>query len=224
MAAIVEVNGERRLQMGAEEFVRSFNFGARWTKIRIGMTLGFNGIANCSGNFQLGVCSGTDGLLAPTSGSYYGFQPTVAWQAAQTWTYTSGLYFNNASSNGYWIVKRGSTFTDTNAVGTGYYQGWAPYALSWFSIVLTRTSWNVINGKSSHASNTAQISQPLTDWYFYKNMENEGTAGLWGSADDSHNRTEPANALLDPLDNVSFSWNRSCPTLEIGNIGVVRFA
>jgi hypothetical protein len=220
MAAIVEVSGSRRLQLGNEEFTRTFRFGPKWTKIKIGMTLGINGVQNFTARPMLGACSGSvNGFNAPLTDGFLGLCPVA-------FTGTPLAYvpftFTNGTGNKHMITRIGSTVVDTLVSSSSVWcAAAAPDHLSMWIVTIIKTSWNVMT-ISMAATNAASAALSIPDFVFYKNMENEaGTSYQLGlSNDDSIGTTVWTGPALDSM---SFSWDHVAPSIEIGHVGVVRF-
>lgn len=227
MAAIVEVGGSRRLQLGNEEFIRQLNFGPRWSKIRVGIMLGFQGTSTFAGRMLTGICQGTtNGFSAPlTDGGLW--ITGVSYATDPTWTYTNGSppYYINGSGNKRAVTRIGSTVTDSNSGGSAAAFAAAAYGISQYFITFTRSpAWNTIINQQAVSTQASQLTIPITDFTFYRNMENEaGTTYVAMNNDDTAQTTTFTAATMPVLDSFSLYWNRSCPVLEIVHMGVVRF-
>jgi len=234
MANIVDVSGSRRLQLGDEEFARTIAFGSRWSKIKIGITVGFNGAATFTSTMLMGMCAGTANTYkAGSTDGFFGVCPYL-FSSDITWTYAGGppTAYTNANPSKRIITRIGGTTVDTAGNGS---QAWAmasaPTNLSMWVITIYRGStelnldgWNVLYVQSAHPITAAYAAIPMQteDFMFYKNMENDYTQGYHGI----YNNDATSNAVAwtgPPLDSFSFVWNKASPTVEIGHIGIVRF-
>jgi len=108
---------DKVLTLGNEEYLRTFNFGSSWTKVRLGVMCSINQISTVPAvTFAIGVCSGkTNGVGAATTTNFVGIN------LSSDTGITGTLYANYgppwyASSGGLRIFKKvGSTVT---SVGT----------------------------------------------------------------------------------------------------------
>lgn len=234
MANIVDVSGSRRLQLGNEEFARTMAIGNRWSKIKIGVTLGFNGAATFSATMLMGLCSGTSNTYnAASTDGFVGVCP-VQFTPDITWTYGAGPpdYYTNANPGKRVISKIGVTTTNTAGNGS---QAWgvasAPTSLSMWVLTIFRGSpeynsdgWKSIYVKSAHPINSGYTIIPMhtEDFAFYKNMENDSDSGSYAIYTNDAISTA-LNWTGPGLDSFSFVWNQASPTVEIGHIGIVRY-
>ena len=226
MAAIVEtIVGDRKLELGNEEFVRQMSIGTRWGKIRIGCRLSINGNTTIpNAVFLMGVCQGTQFTFSSAScldwigGSPGGLYPSTSfsWSAGPPARY--GL-----DSGGAKIKKVGSTITSAaNAFIAGTM--WAAPATTRgiFSMDITKGSPNY----NVHFYAPAVASGDISSGTFLAHMETDGstppftTNNLIGNNDTDWNVAYSGSALFDT---VSILWNKSSPTIEISDLCVVRF-
>jgi len=226
MAAIIDVSGDRRLQLGNEEFVRSFNFGARWQKINIGFHFGVNAIQGFNARICIGVCDGPYGVNAPFSPGVVFSCPGLFTSGGATWAATTNG-FSNGGGTRQPITKTGSTTVGGSSVGVGTtIMPSAPLlsakTLGMWMIQLERslTNWNSITYKSSWTA-AAQIGQVIEPFTFYKNLENDLGTSFYGMPNMDGGST---HAYAGFLDHCCITWDKSCPTLEFSKIGVVRLA
>ena len=231
MANIIEVGtgfAMRRLSLGAEDFSRTFNFGQRWSRIKIGVLWGFNGESTFSSTVLVGVGSGvTNTFNSASCDGFYGLAP-VTYPVAPAWTYAGGppKGYTNATTNAIVVTKIATTVDATAALSPSGVWAVADAAtnLSMWIIDITRnTGWNRL--VSTHAiSTTVAIGVNLdSDFKFYRNLEHDATTAYpYGMAGTAQESTAVAWTGGD-LDSFSMVWGTASPTVDIAHIGVMRF-
>ncbi len=229
MAAIVETMvGDRRLQLGNEEFVRQMGIGTLWTKIRIGFRYSVNGVANIvpSTGPVIGVCQGTTNtyysanttdFVGATGGGGGGslVATNAIYQAGPPATY----YLNNNGALG--LKRTGST--------TSFYTTGLSAQLYFSSSPATTRTVGYLDITKASGSYTVALYHigtalnAVVDWdstTFLSNMLPESNPasplGLVGNPAVTY-----TGAAL--FDTVSFSWTKSSPTLELSDLCVCRF-
>ncbi len=220
MANIVEsISGDRRIQLGAEEFIRPFSFGASWTKIRIGLRLSILGRTQINNAlFAVGVCQGYSGWNSPTPTDYFGFfYGGTGGPNAMSVTVGTVTYYTTSSGQATAIHRTGGVQTQVSSGVSGGSIGAWP----------TRTAWFVTITKS--ATMTIQLNwllnpaadQSLLNFMLMEEDEaaNAGLFSGWSSAAP----TVSSGTSSGMMDSVSVSWNHSVPVMEISDLMVVKY-
>ena len=223
MAFIVEtISGDRRIQLGYEEFIRRMTIGTNWTKIRIGLRLALNGSSSLSSSapFFLGVCQGANGFLSPVTTDYFGAKPGNT--SAEGWTFTAGAPGSyNPVNAGYYVAKKtGSTITNTGIVvpNSPFFVSSPATNHSQFFLDITKGSPNYTT--AMWAPNSVQVVTDVAVSAFLSNLENETAPGTVTALGALSTNAYSGAALFD---SVSVVWTRSTPTVEISDIAVCRF-
>ncbi len=222
MAAIVEsIVGDRRLQLGNEEFVRQMLIGRTWTKLRIGMNVAINGTAAFNnGALTVGVCQGfTNTFRSTNTTDYVGVQVP---QTPGTWTYFgSPNYYFNAGASCLGLKRTGNT-TTTGSNGNVNTSLWPPvvsgYRTPCFIDIVRAASYTftVYNSVS-----TSPLLWDETPGQFLSDAQNENAPVWSGSSNVGTGSVAYSGAAQH--DCVSINWNLSTPSIEISNLVVVRF-
>lgn len=232
MANIIEVGtgfAYRRLSLGNEEFARTFKFGPRWTKIKIGILLGMNGESNITTNILFGLCAGTANTFnSATADGWLGIHPATNYPSTVTYSYAAGPPKSYSSSSGikYRTTKIGATVASVAAgAASGWYFANAPDNLSMWVLTFNKSpanNWIEIN--SAHAASAAQTAEVNSDFRWYDNMEVEQEGSQRYGMSTANVFSAAYNWAGNPeLDSVSFVWGSASPTIDIAHIGVVRF-
>ena len=124
MAFIVEsLAGDRRLQLGGEEFVRPMSFGGRWGRLRIGLRCMVNAATTITnGGFVVGVCSGsTNTFVSSTTTDYIGMV-IGSTGGYSNWGYTAGPpSYVGATTVAGGLTKVNTVQTVTNGIGSNQF-------------------------------------------------------------------------------------------------------
>jgi hypothetical protein len=216
MAQMVERSGERRLQLSGEEIIRPMLWRSQWSKIRLGMRLGFQGVQNIATyTGGMGVCVGNAGYATQVAIAYLGMFLDVSF----TYTPTAGPYFASGSGNNQLTVKQGSTITTT--AGGSFVQNvaWAPSNLSQYMVDIAKVG-NVYT-LNSRGPTTADVVRTVLVYDFLRNMEDESGTLLYISGSS----TAQATTLNDgyQFDTASIFHGKTVPVMEIGSWEVFRF-
>jgi hypothetical protein len=225
MAYIVEtIAGDKRIQLGNEDFVRPMGFGANWKKIRIAMRLAFNdsGSDITTAGFVVGVCQGTqysyssanciDFIGASIPG---GATPDTI---SLTRTTSTILYYTSpGNSSGMAVHKKVGAVITAVSYGlnvTGYFNA-VPTAYRSLYFV------DIAKGSPNYAINTWTQSQHQSDFSrdtYISMLDNESAPTPLASS-----AATPAYSGSGLFDSVCIRWNKSTPTIEISDLTVVRF-
>lgn len=218
MAYIAEtVAGDKRIQLGSEDFVRKMTMGANWQKIRIGMRVAINDVGAAIPNAALviGVCQGPYPFISSSCIDFVG---------ASLGVYDTNTYGRYAGPPVYFgydynqaIVKQGAVLTQATSSYATRYIGGAP-ASRMCSILV-----DIIKGSPNY---TATLWRPqstpvnVTSYELGTQLENE-------------NNPQPANVFDSPVnvaysgsglfDSVCIHWKYPAPYLEIADLTVVRY-
>jgi hypothetical protein len=228
MANIVEtISGDRRLQLGFEEFTRQMGWAADWKKIRVGIRVAFNGSSNITtANFMMGVCNGTANGYKSNTADFIGYR----FNSVGGWSFVSGppaYYtgtFNFAS-----ISRQGSTDTLNNSSSASGFVTAVPASIhSAMYVTFTKPqllpSATTLPTVTGHYPNTIANGQlDLVKQEFYRLLESEAvgldTAYLGTTSVFNMN----GYTGTSQFDSVSIYWNNASPTVEISDIAVCRF-
>ena len=224
MAFIVEqFVGDRAIQLGNEEFVRSMQWGNNWNALRYGIRFVLNGSSNIlTARLQLGLCNGNAfPFSSPNCIQYVGAQFGTM---DNTWTYTTGSYSNDSSSTGLptTVTRVGATITNTNSVGAlnQYCNASNSSRMGVWAVDIIRVSATQVTIRQTF-SNAASVANAVSFYDFMRFMENEGAASATGFSAWGATRTITLTSTV--LDTTSIYWNHSTPTIEITDMCVVRF-
>lgn len=220
MAQIIERGGERRLQLGGDEFIRGMAWGSAWNKIRIGLRMGFNGVSNF-GDYVggQGICQGAQGYSSPSCISYAGELMNVAY----TYTPAAGPYFVASNGNHQTVFRNGTTVLANTASGSIVSNvAWAPMNLSQFFVDIYR--FGSLYHFDYRVPVAADVVRTIPVYTFQRNMENEnGTMLFCSSATNAVSTMERLLTGQHNFDSVSILHTKTVPTLEIGSLEVIRF-
>jgi len=216
MAFITEtLAGDKRIQLGNEEFMRAFSFGNNWNQITVAwrMTL-FDRPVTFIGSIAVGVCKGAaTSFLKGTVVDFIGItnNPTIS-------TYTrlaNNSGFTTPSNNNAYVSIR--KVGGTALYGTGMDSGQTSTYLNQYAAgpgagvcTITRSpagftgSWGYGNATS------------ITRFQSLQNAEGS-TNGFISVATST-----PVLACGDFYDTLNISWANSVPVLEISDVTVAR--
>ena len=216
--------GNRRLQLGAEDFVRLMSIGTNWQKIRIGMRLAFNDpLARLyNSSFVAGVCRGTQYPFGnPLCTDFIG----VGWPAPFDGSSlaigtTSGLTLNNYDSVQFSkLLKVGSALTQTSVTNNYTYMSRDPATnMSPFMLDIAKGSPNYTLTYWFQTQAQFTTMPNVSRAVFLSMMECEITAPYVTSSA----QTQAYNGL-GLFDSVNVRWGRSTPTVEIHDLVVYQY-
>ncbi len=224
MAFIVEtIVGDKRIQLGNEDFVRTMALGTNWQKIRIGLRIS---IYDCGGNIPvpegtrngltLGVCQGsTYAYSSPNCVDALGLRIPDTHDAA-AFTRGSGppVYYGCAFVCG--VTKVGQSEARTGSTNINTYLSGDPGSIR-SSLLLDITRGAVsYTLKPWNYQNATQVD--MTRGTFLMQVENEATPGSLAGTAFAVPYT--GSGLFD---SVFLHWGRCVPTIEISDLTVVRF-
>jgi hypothetical protein len=224
MAFIVESTtfpGDRRLQLGAEDFFRTLSFGTNWTKIRIGVRMSMNdAYGNVLANLSVGVSQGSAACLN---------SPSIIDAIGLTHGGNIGEYSNNftRSLNTTPCYRPGvssAAFNKKGAINTITAGGGYTLNLSG-APAIAQTPWlvDIAKGTPSYTITVwtlgAVTISNVTRATYLLQLENESTPVNMSSS--ATTMTYSGSALFDT---VFIHWSKSTPTVELSDVSVVRFA
>lgn len=230
MAAIVEtVVGDRRIQLGNEEFVRKMKFGAAWGKIRIGVRFAVNTTGGTFTNaiFQIGVCSGTTNTF--NNGNTTGYWGCHYGQNYGTSGYTYNTTYYAVTANGAAVYRTGNTTTSSTL-------GWGgdsalllinPWHSIWYADFEKPAASGGFGNQGitawwqSTGSTPSGISYDHPQYEMWRGMESE--TAITGALNYNGKITTSYAGDFSVLDTLSILWNKTTPTIEISDIMVTRF-
>lgn len=225
MALIVEtLAGDRRVQLGNQEFVRQMLLSYVWTKIRIGMRIAVNGSASFgNGIISIGVCQGTANTLRSSNTTdYIGVQIS---QADGTWAYTAGppAYFTAPGSSCLALKRTGNT-TTTGSNGNVNTMSLAAVASGTIRVPLYL---DIIRGATYNfqvwcPTTVTFAQQDLPSGQFLSDMQNENTP-IGGTTTQTVGQPAIAYTGSGLHDSVSINWTNSTNSVEISDLLVIRF-
>jgi len=219
MAHIVEVSGERRLQLSNEEIVRPMAWGSSWTKLRIGIRLAWHG-AQSFATYEggIGLCVGQSGYYNTVTTAYAGY----LLHSAYNWT--PPCYSSSTGTPGFTTTKYGSTVTKVAfAYSLSHFISQASTNLSQFMVDVQKVG-NVFTFQY-RVPTLADASRYVSPYDFLRNMENENGALLYCSTLSAAAAAQAAVTVNDgfQFDTISLFHGKTIPAMEIGGIEVVRF-
>lgn len=226
MAAIVEtLVGDKRLQLGVEEFVRPFAFGNNWNYIRVGVRMAVGGSATITNaQLQIGVCSGTTATFNNANTTDYIGAHLGNGFGAATFTYNAGppAYYN--ISNQFILVRRVGNTNTTTGIGSNNYflsavASGANRSLFMVDFLRLNSTSMTIKPWIAGSSTAAQTDAvPYILWRCAENEVNPFTAFVSAGANFD---TVACGSFYDT---VSIYWNKASPTIEVSEIMVMRYA
>ena len=221
MAFITEtLAGDKRIQLGSEDFVRKLGFGNSWQIIRIMLRLSIlDNPSNITTNLAVGVCNGYGYNSSNPLADFYGLD-----NIGGSVVYTRGAtdynpptanfvgYRNLRKVGGVVGVNSAAAATNNriaNSGGTAGATGWV--------IQLTRT---VSPGASTCKLEGWMGGSPLTTISRYTALTDAEGATTGITVMGALNTA--TLAVGDSYDYLNISWGASTPALEISDITVVR--
>lgn len=225
MAFIVEtITGDRRLQLGNEDFVRPMLIGTNWKKIRIGLRWAFNDTGGdiLTAGFVAGVCQGTQySYSSPSCTDFIGVSlpggATPDTISLVRLTSTAVYYASPGNANGATIHKKVGAVTTVVAMGLNYgaYTNAVPSSYrSLYFIEITKGAPNYTVGVWNQYQHQTDFSRAT----FIGMMDNESAPAPLAATSAT-----PAYSGNGLFDSVCLRWNKSTPTVEISDLTVVRF-
>ena len=219
MAFIAQpIVGDQRIQLGNEEFLRTFNFGNQWTNLRIAGRLTIN-------DYQTAIFPGVM-AIGVSNGNWTSYAkpvPLMDWVGIQIGPYVSGWLYNAGATANFSVPQGGScpltrkvgavVTTVTPGNNTGNYVNSSKAGPSGFLVTISRTtalSYTIVWWGGANATTISRI----TSLY---NAESTTTGLLQGV-------TAVSITGGSYYDTLSIYWNNSTPTLEISDLTVVRLA
>jgi hypothetical protein len=217
MAHITQVLvGDRRLQLGKEQFIRTLAIGDAWQKLRIGALFAFNALDSVQKTgFYLAACRGPAGYedaAVDMVGGHYG--PTIM---ESDWVVSGASIGFLAGNSSLAFSKVGAALSTSGTTGQSLHS----------ANLRVRNVWmvDITRGSPSYTvkiwrGGTGDFTNDRTFSVFLGWLEDETNAGsVLGSATLSVPYS--GSGLLD---SVAVRWGHSCPICEISALAVVRYA
>ena len=220
--------GENALQLGNEEFIRPFNFGSQWSRIRIGLLFALSTPPSIvtgpffsarNSDLSVGVCQG------PNSG-YSNPSPV---DCLVSMPFTLNGFINNLTT--YWsapcnpcrnIWKYGNSETSSSQSGGSMWGSLPPNKSQlFFDFTIQKTRGALATFYAYGPVSIAQASQVITRYEFMTNMQCDNLAGIT-------NVGQLYGSFLAYSGNFNLNciciwWRRSLPTLVISELSVIRY-
>lgn len=247
MAFIYQLNnrdqvGESRLQLGNEEWIRPINIAAGgFLGIKVGVRFAMSGVGTVMGaGFRISWLAGASRPMRHPSGPVESLSYSVmtlnniaagngpesgvpAYTASATFPYYTSGY-----PKLYSVI--GSSITTLTNPSVNLYAG-ANYPVptpQYFGFELIKTATSPITGYTTWTVNMQSVaSAPSTAFCshanFLANMEIVHGASFQAGV-TSVQTTSLVHSGPGLFDTLSIMWNKSCPVLDIFDIGVVRTA
>jgi len=110
---------ENRIELINGQIGRKFAWGSDWNRLIISIALRINAVANFTGNYHFGVCSGVDNMPGDaTTDNFVGLAGATS--GTVNWTRTLGTKFNHyVNAAGIMATRRGTTTTARDTTGNG---------------------------------------------------------------------------------------------------------
>jgi hypothetical protein len=222
MADIVEIAaGDRRLQLGKEEFGRTFQFGTKWIKLRLGFlaTWQYTLATFSSAGPVFGICQGTTDMYRSASCTdFIGVGWSSNYPVVSTWTGNTTRYTHPGSSFTHKFISNigGVEATTAGIVVAGNIDA-APTIHQMFLVDVTKQPGRVVLQARTHSA--AGTDCNLDN--FYRNMQNESnTMSPAQGTTTTTGVTYTGNALWDT---VNIVWDRWNPLMQISGVLVMRY-
>lgn len=216
MGFIVEpISGDKRVQIGLDNFVRTMGIGTRWQKIRIGMRVMLRDIGTSYPQgigIAVGVCQGTAFPYNSLNTTDY-IGVTTPNYLTDYWSRSAGPPPNFAAS-GHLIVKKIGSAITTTAMGVSG-KTIAAVVRNIFFVDITKGSPNYTLGLGT-ATNYLVDAASRSDYMSV--LENESSPLNMNILSSASPYT--GNGLLD---SVCIHWSRSVPVFEFSDLTVVRY-
>ena len=241
MASIVDIAGDRRLQLGAEEFARSFVFGSKWQCLTLCFRFALAGSGggapalNNNMRFRFGICVGATNTYYSTGTTYWlGVDPN-GFNNATWWNYNAGggtPYIEGYNSQCYTEYRTGNTTTrnglDSPTNGAmqymGTYDGLGGNTRSFWAMNIYRQGsfFQINTGSNSYQS--VQANYCGSDFEMFRAAEAySGGFGGFTYAVGLTGITVPSPYHLQ-FDTFSILWNSNTAPLQFSDIFVLRKA
>lgn len=214
---------KQRIQMGAEELVRAHGFGNRWSKLRFSVHLSILCRAPIPGsNIVFGLCQSHIGWSQPNCvdaiGMWFGNQQTSPYSALVSQSTTSFLY----AAGGAAFRKVGSNFTATATGGGGVQAFFAEYP----NIVRNVIVYDFFKNTAANTmaitcwvpqSNGAAVLD-ISRFSMLDNIQNPDSPNFGTNYGQITTSTVSMGTSTQTWDSIFFSWNKSVPVIEVGEI------
>jgi hypothetical protein len=221
MAFIYNVSSDRRIQLCAEELVRTLAIGSSWSRLRLGIRLRFNGLCidtggTGNGALAVGLCRGSAGFYDPYTVDYIGFSQGTSTQAGGSWTYA----VERSSTTDHALFKKvGASVTASSAGSSAtLYIAANNFNHSVLYLDVTRGSPNY-----TLVGYSLTVGAVASDWSrtsFFTGLETESPITGMAAVNTT---TAMAYSGDGYFDSISVLWSRCVPTIDISDIAVCRF-
>ena len=216
MAFITEpIIGDKRVQIGHEDFVRKMAIGNDWTSIRISLRLTIlDSVGNFNSNLVIGLCNGFGYSSSDPSADFIGIDQL---NESVLYTRASPIFSPPTANNISWrnLRKVGGVtgVNSTAAANTCQMASSLAVGPSGHCISIVRATATTYTVICYPASN---IFASITRFQALQNAEG-AINGL-----NTVNFNTPTLAGGSTYDYLNISWGASTPTLEISDMTVVR--
>jgi len=220
--------GNQGVQLGNEEFLRPMSFGSNWQRIRIlcRAQVKTTSIMAADTGLRLGVCRGEAGGVYTNTSNYLGGEINASAGPFSWIMHASNNYQSEGGggyNSGYTVQKLNGVLTrriDGASTG-GMYMAMAS-ALNPLThgVNITKNYYGSYTISTLGTASTQITSAYGNPYCFYRSLEDEQAYGFVTRVGTSDTYT----SMSDFMDTVSVSWNHSCPTVEVTQLSVIRYA
>lgn len=212
---------EKRVQLINGQFARKFAWASNWNKLVMSIGLRADAVANFTGNYYFGICSGITNL--PLDASTDNFAGLAGAQVGTiTWTRTVGTRFNHyVNSAGIMCSRNGVSTTVRSSNGSGLRIAEDEGNTLVFSVIVERSypsfQYTITDAKCS--STTAEYHSGKQSTQLTSFRSDLPPTGLLADTNTSGNFN--MNEIPGVLDSFCFAWDSATP-VEVTAVNVVR--
>lgn len=225
MATIVDTlgDGNRRLQLGDEEFTRTFGFRTNWSKVRLGVRMCFtdSGSDIASASILMGICEGPVGFKSADTAGYIGIAPGTTYPT--NWAREGANNIYRAAINDTVVTKFGGSISQVNhyIANLSYTVGYLPTysAMYWFCDFRKSGTNIIVHSYNTYSPMAGGGNRTLNQFYAAMDQENAiASISVYTDVSVAYGST------IDKLDTFSFVWEKAVPKIELSDVMVMRFA
>jgi len=219
----LELNPDKILTLGNEEYIRTFNFGSSWSKIRLGLcySVHYQTVSIGGLTWVLGVCSGkTNGFAAGTTTNFVGVN------------LTSNSAISGTLSANYgppWFITTAGTVAvkrvgGTNTFGTG--SATTLYGNNTDTSLRNLLFVDITKGSPNYTLSVYQYSNYYSNPYLTTTVFNAAMNSITSPPSSCVVQLNAGTIACDEsaggFDSFNLFYNSSANWLDVGSIGATR--